>query len=519
MSETEKNENTTITEETVYEGEGGGLHSAYMNRRFCSPKERVVYIVKSAVGGMNLGRYDTNSEFFLYKIFGLSPTAYAKASATLGIYDILNDPLSAIIIDNMRTRWGKFKPFLYLSIIPSVILGLLTCFMPAISRTAGLDATQKLIFYMVIAYASETVGAFFGGGGYIDNVFTPNPNERTELLVSARLVSSFFTKVPGYIMGLTLDLLNKGIIKVDLLNTFVVQKTLWWVIATVPAIMWALVSRERVPQSRKRPNPVKGFLSVFRNKPLLICTLSELVGGIDIGTNETLYYDEVLHFNMMTTVAGIPGMPVSYLSYPLATKLRKRFSTKALSIMESSSIVFSESLFFIVGCIGGERHGLYDKVVPMTIAFGVGNIVEMLFYGTKQIIGKEIEYEVLDYCEWKNGYRVEATISLIKGYFNKVKDILLKIVNAYLLEKWAGFQAGINVEQTQSTKWRMFLTACGPHLIFDVLGIIPMLFYNIDKKTREKMYLELELARSRASNAATHSAENAGEQTGSENAE
>ena len=67
-----------------------------------------------------------------------------------------------------------------------------------------------------------------------------------------------------------------------------------------------------------------------------------------------------------------------------------------------------------------------------------------------------------------------------------------------LLKRWAGFQTGVDAEQTAETQWRMFITACGPKLIFDLLGVIPMIFYNIDKKTRERMYIDLERARAAA---------------------
>ncbi|MBR3766983.1 MAG: MFS transporter [Clostridia bacterium] len=468
---------------------------AYMNRMFCSTKERVAYIVKSSVANLTLGKYDTGSDIFLYKIFGLSPDARANAAIGLGIYDMVNDPLSALIIDKMRTRWGKFKPFQWLSLIPNLILGLATCLMPIIAEGQGMDAAQKLVFYMIISYISETVGAFFGGGGYIDNVFTPNPNERTSLLVSSKFISELFAKFPEQLMGVLFDLVNNGKIKLNLLNVFVGFKTFWWVIATIPSVWWIIVSKERVPQSSTPPPVLKGMLSVFRNRPMLIYMLSGFIGGIDIGTSESLYYDSVLKFNMMSTIAGIPGMPISYASYPWATKFRKKFSTKALWMMQSLSITASETIFFLTGLIGGKENGFYKKKVPMTIAAMIGNCIEMVFYGTKKIIDPEINFEVLDYCEWQNGYRVEATINLARSYIDKVKGIILTKINAVLLEKWAGFQSGLDAVQTNETMWRMFITACGPKLIFDLICVIPMMFYNIDKKTRERMYLDLEKAR------------------------
>lgn len=468
---------------------------AYMNRRFCSTKERVVYILKCATAELTLGKYDSSSELFLYKIFGLDAEAHGNAAVTLGIYDLINDPLSAVIIDKMRTRWGKFKPFQYLALIPSMLVGFITCIMPLIADANGLNAAQRLIFYMVISYISETVGAFFGGGGYIDNVFTPNPNERTALLVSSRFAGDLFRRFPEQLAGVLFDLVANGKININLTKVFSSMKTFWWVIATVPSIMWVFVSKERVPQSEKPPQIVKGMFSVFKNKPLLIYTLSGFVDGINVGTSQSLYYDTVLKFNMMSTIAGIPGMPISYASYPWATKFRKRFSTKTLWLFQRGSIITSELSFFLVGLIGGKKNGFYKKKLPMTLAMMLGNSLEMVFYGTKKIIENEINYEVLDYCEWQNGYRVEATVNLLTGYINKVRGIALTKINTMLLARWAGFESGLTAVQTEDTMWKMFIAAFGPQLIFDFISLVPMFFYNIDQKTRDRMYLDLEKTR------------------------
>ncbi len=497
MSEDMNQNVDTVTREYVLNTDS----PAYMNRLFCSTKERVVYILKTATAELSLGKYDTSSELFLYKLFGIDAEAHGNAAVTLGIYDLINDPLSAVIIDKMRTRWGKFKPFQYLSLIPNILVGFITCIMPLIADANGMNAAQRLIFYMVISYISETVGAFFGGGGYIDNVFTPNPNERTAMLVTSRFASDLFRRFPEQLAGVLFDLVANGKINVNLTKIFASMKTFWWVIATVPAVMWVFVSKERVPQSEKPPQVMKGMFSVFRNKPLLIYTLSGFVDGINVGTSQSLYYDSVLKFNMMSTIAGIPGMPISYASYPWATKFRKRFSTKTLWLFQRGSIIVSEMSFFLVGLIGGKENGFYKKKLPMTIAMMLGNCLEMVFYGTKKIIENEINYEVLDYCEWQNGYRVEATVNLLTGYINKVRGIILTKINTMLLSRWAGFESGLTAVQTEDTMWKMFIAAFGPQLIFDVISLIPMFFYNIDQKTRDRMYLDLE--RTRAATAAT----------------
>lgn len=474
---------------------GRELNKAYMNRLFCSTKERISYILYTAFGTLGLGKFDVDSDIWKYKIYGIEPVAYANAKVALTAWDMINDPITAAIIDNMRTRWGKFKPFQYLSLLPNILLGIFVIFLPTIASSFGLAASQRLTMFMVYKWLNETVTAFFGGGSYIENVFTPNPNERTSLLVSSQFVNGLLSKFPAQVMGFLYDLVGNGVISANLTKVFIATKSVVWVVAMIPTIMWYINSKERVAQSEKPPHPVKGILSVFKNRPLLIYTLSGLIDGINIGSGEDLYYNDVLNFNLLPTIAGIPGSPISYASYAIAPKLRKKFSTKSLWFMSRGSVVFSEGLFFLVGCIGGKDHGLYLKKIPMTITFAIGDMTEMFFYATKKIIGKEINFEVLDYCEWQNGFRVEATINLITGYFTKVKDAILDIVNANLLQKWAKYEIGENVAQTAETKWRLFIIAFGPHLIFDLISLLPMLLYNIDKNTRDRMYRDLEITR------------------------
>lgn len=148
----------------------------------------------------------------------------------------------------MRTRWGKFKSFQYLALIPSILGGIYTCMLPLIANYFSWNAATRLIGYMVLMYYNETVGAFFGGGGYIENVFTPNPNERTSLLVSARFVGDLLSKFPSQLFAILLDLRGNGILKIDLAKLFVTAKWVVWTISMVSTILWYLTSKERVPQ-------------------------------------------------------------------------------------------------------------------------------------------------------------------------------------------------------------------------------------------------------------------------------
>lgn len=299
-------------EERIYASDDEKIKSAYMSRLFCSTKERIGYILMSTVGALGLGKYNTNQDIFLYKIYGLSPMRYATTSSTLAVYDMINDPLTALIVDNFRSRWGKFKPFQVLALIPNLFLGLCTCMLPLIAEFFGFEETGRLWTLMAISYAGETISALTGGsGGYINNVFTPNPNERTSILVSAKFIKEFFAKFPEQLMGIILDVFFKGVISSGVTKMYVTFKTVLWAITACANIYWVIVSKERVAQPKRPPTPIHGIKAVFTNRPLLVFTLSNMIDGINIGTSESLYYSDVLHFNLLPTIGGIAGSPVS----------------------------------------------------------------------------------------------------------------------------------------------------------------------------------------------------------------
>ena len=66
------------------------------------------------------------------------------AFLVLGVFDACNDPITGIIIDNTRTRWGKFKPWIG---IGAILGGILTSLLFA---DLGLTGPAYIIFFIVV---------------------------------------------------------------------------------------------------------------------------------------------------------------------------------------------------------------------------------------------------------------------------------------------------------------------------------------------------------------------------------
>ena len=101
--------------------------------------------------------------------------------------------------------------------------------------------------------------------------------------------------------------------------------------------------------------------------------------------------------------------------------------------------------------------------------------------------------EAMDYCEWKNGYRTEAMASVAKGIAAKVSSNTSLVVTT-ALKKMIGYEANafrLGTEQTDKVKFYLFAMFTIIPAVTGSLGIIPMLFYDLDNKKKEMMYSEL----------------------------
>ncbi len=471
---------------------------AKQNRRYVGTKETVGYVIFDMAQSFNINSY---SGRFITSIFKMDLELQAVANLINSIWDIINDTFSGAVVDKTRTRWGKFKPYLIVLGIPATICTCLYWLMPAIFPNAANDSMAKFFFYLVLALLRETGGTFrgFAQTGMLATI-TPNPIERTRLITQANFFSGFLgEKLPQQIMDVLVDLIGneiiaKGAMEKAYRNVFMGMGVFTSLVSGIAALWFASITKERVMQSIETPSIKQGIKSIVNNKPLLLITLSETLGKFSLfsGSKQD-YFIDVLNFSTLGTIVGIPGAIVHPFSYALVPWFRKRLSTKACCLLGKYSIDITYIPVFLFGCIGGKKNGLYKKVVPMGIALAIQETVYMFFYGLRSVIPNEMYNEAMDYCEWKNGYRTEAITSAAKGMAEKLASTLSNFVQT-LFKKAIGYDINSytrGTAQTDDTKFWLFAMFTVMPMVTTFLSIIPILFYDLSGKKRDKMYEEL----------------------------
>ena len=80
--------------------------------------------------------YVTYGTFFYTETIGLSMKLIALGNVLYAVWDAFNDPIAGYLSDRTRTRWGRRKPWLLVS-VPVFVLSSILFFSPPASLGTG----------------------------------------------------------------------------------------------------------------------------------------------------------------------------------------------------------------------------------------------------------------------------------------------------------------------------------------------------------------------------------------------
>lgn len=81
-------------------------------KRLVHPREIAAFALTS-YGINNLTSFiGSTKQYFMMSFLGLSGKEFGLLGTVSTIWDALDDPISGIVIDRCRTRWGRLRPFL-----------------------------------------------------------------------------------------------------------------------------------------------------------------------------------------------------------------------------------------------------------------------------------------------------------------------------------------------------------------------------------------------------------------------
>ncbi len=410
-----------------------GDEKAVNEKRYLRPKEIAAYALTS-YGQDNLSGFVNNTKgYFMMNYFEMSGDSYAKMRMFSSIWDALDDPLSGIIIDRCRTRWGRLRPFMLFPIPLWAITSMLYFVTPAWAKAQIL----KLVYGTTVNIINGIGFSYFGAWGLLLYNLTPNLNERNNLLATQKFVN-LFSWLPS--------LVKVGVDFIPKLTNFAVNQHqiyfsasfLFTLFAVVTAIYGFLNMRERVPllsrSEMKEANIWKSIMLIVRNRPLYALLLSTFFGSVKGvgGVSEDFFWlnctGKLSNGFLASLFTGIPN----YIITPMAPKVVKKFGVRPTAM---TSGIFGGTLYTLLYILG------YSPTKNKSLNFVILTVM-LTFAGLPNhfmsFCGPILTGDMYDYLEWKSGFRSEGLVNAVSGYITKLSDSIIGYLQGAVFE-WIHF--------------------------------------------------------------------------------
>ena len=417
--------------------------------------------------------------WFLTEILDLSDQMLAWTGGILTfmrIFDALNDPIMGLIVDNTKSRWGKFKPWILVGALTSAI------FMVLLFTDLGLSPVGYIIFFTIF-YLSWDITYGLNDIAYWSMMpsLSLNQKEREKIGAFARICANIglFVVVVGILpitnaMGDALGSMEQA----------------WFIFALVIALLMVGfqlftllgVKEHRSSFKEEEKTTIKGMVkAIFKNDQLLFTTISMALFLIGYMTTTSFgaYYFKYAFGNedMYSIFAAVLGVSQlgALMVFPLFSK---RFTRKQLYFFATILVLVGYVLFFFS---------------PMNmLPIGIAGVLIFIGEAFIQLLMLMFLADTIEYGQWKSGKRNQAVTLSIQPLINKIGGaIATGIVTATLIISGinsAESAADVTSEGLLIMKLAMFILP----LICIVAGYFVYRFkFKIDKAFYDKIVGEL----------------------------
>jgi len=419
--------------------------------------------------------------FYLTDVINLpSSTMWWVAGIILAarIFDALTDPLMGFIIDNTKSRWGKFKPWIAVGILTSPLFTILLFSDFGFHGTAYIVTFAVFYFMWGISYTTHDISYWS-----MLPALSVDQKEREKIGSLARICANiglFFVVVgivpvtkliTGKLTGIPADNLASTDLQPGYF-TFAIMISI--VMAMSLCIALFGVKETGVVTGKKQGTPIRELFGIIIKNDQLFFTaiaLSLFMIGYITTTSFGLYYFKYAYGNegMFSVFSAILG--VSQLSgLALFPIFSKKFDRKTLFTGAVISMVAGYIIFFFA---------------PVTTMVFIGIAGVLIFFGQAfiQLLMTMFVADSVDYGHWKLGKRNDSiTFSLQPLIYKLGGAIGTGVVSVIILVsgiKEADSAADVTPEGLLMMKAAMFIF---PMICFVASYLIYRAKFKIDAK-------------------------------------
>ena len=413
---------------------------------------------------------------------------------------LVNIPLTTLrarIVDYSHLKKGKYRPFVFLTAIPTALLGIGFVLAPYDRMTLVGKCAVVLAFNVAFQFFYYFL---YDSNENLVNVLSPNTYERSDVYSVKSIVDSFAPSVTNIIV----PLLAKWVTGEDKIYDMRVYRVVYPPILILGVLLSVFIyagTREKIvqPKNHRIQTPfIDTLKTVVKNKYFWIISLASCLGFLESSFFNVLgwmyNYQKVCsagQYALITTIYGNASL-WAMLFTPL---LIRRFGKKNLLVFSNVlNILFIAFMYPVV------RSSPTNIMIWMFLGclFVNGVVTQITVTLTPSING-----DIRDYQQYISGERVDgifAVVGLIGSIWNLATGSVLPAIYN---------RAGLNTETAKALGYsttniyeilyneQYFRRICGVLILASVLGatlnVLPYFFYDLTETKQAGMIAVLKL--------------------------
>lgn len=434
--------------------------------KYVSYKEIIAY----GVGGMSV-----QFVMFFCSLIALSATSFLVGN-TIGIKPMHLQYMAvastiigfgitigrSYIIDSARFKSGKFRPWLAITGIPTVIIAVVFVWLPY----ETMSYMQKVIAVFLCYNLLQCFYPFFQQA-YTDlaNVISPNSHERTDIVSVSSIIYSMAPSLTGLFVPM-LSTLTGGLTSI---TTYRIIHSLVAVVGLLLSYVAYAGTRERIIVAESHVTQFKfsdAFRAVAKNKYFWITSLAGWLGflegavGVIIGwTFIYAYPDRMGLYGVATTLIGNAAL-WAMLICPIAIRvLGKR---NLLIWCNVTNVV-------LIGLL----YPLYNNIPALIILYYLNGFINSFSI----VYNPGINADMRDYQQYFTGERIDGmfgAVGIIGSFIGMFTGMVLPTIYQML-----GLEDNYDVLEVASFREDMFDVLIIAAVIGAALNFVPYLFYDL----------------------------------------
>lgn len=446
--------------------------------RKLSVAEKIGFGMGDAACGIVYSSVTMFLTYFYTDIYGLSAAAVGIMFLVTRILDAVTDPLTGLIADRVRTRWGHFRPWLIWFAVPYAVLAVLTFTTPDFGESGKLLYAYISYTLLMLCYTFINIPYCALGG-----VITSDEKDRLSAQSYRFTISSIAGLVVSVATLFLVDWLGKDNKQFGFQATMAIMGTLAVIMLFFCFFSTSERIRPAVETNHSMMSDLRILLANDQWRIVAVITFFSSMAGV-MRSAATLYYATYLMLGGIESAAGTV-MKSAFVSTSVvgtiigsivAGYLAQRY--RAVSLFKNINlllVVIGVVMFFIPPTW---------LVVVFPLYFLVG-----FFHQMYQPFKWNMMANAADYGEWKFGRRITG-LSFSGNLFALKMGMAVAGAFVGFSLGWFGYQAGIPTQTSLATNGIIGLLTIGPSISYFILYWLTR-FYTLDDKMMSKIQHDL----------------------------